>query len=183
VVVLADQPYSTAASRHWQDIAGRLWDGKYLVALMTLPKDDSKSGPRDAAASTVAEVVRDARSRTPIDPKRVYLLGEGASGMEAYACSLEPNTPFHGFMILSSAFRSAQLPALSASKSRRYCLVHPRTSKAAPYVMAQAAESLLKQKGALVKLLPFEGAPSESGAGAGLDTALRQGMLWLNEGK
>jgi len=182
MVVLADQPYSPGVARRWQELAGRLWDGKYLVALV-VRKSEAGSSREPGLPELVADIVSDAENRTPIDPRRVYIYGEGSGGMDVYACSLEPKTPFHGFLVVASPFKSAQLPPLTSAKSRRYFLVHPRSSKTAPLVLAEAAETLLKQKGAAVVLEPFDEDSAGRTTGDSLDKALHRGIQWLEEGK
>jgi hypothetical protein len=49
--------------------------------------------------------------------------------------------------------------------------------------MAEAAERLLKQQGAAVKLEAYEEVPSGGQTGENLSQTLRRGIHWLEEGK
>ena len=178
IVVLSDKPYSPALCKSWQETAGRAWDGRYLVAYIVRPGAAVPHGSAQTPVSDlVTEAVRDARARTTIDPRHVYMFGEGAAGLDVYACSLEKSTPFHGFLLLSSPFRSAQLPSLASAKGRRYYLLHNKADRAAPYILARAAESLLEQQGASVQLTPLEANETTR------IPALRQAIQWLETGK
>ena len=178
VVVLSDTPYSPAQSKYWQETAGRAWNGRYLVALIVRPANGKQPGsPELSIQDLAAEAVRDAQGRTTIDPHRVYMLGEGAAGLDVYACSLEKVTPFQGFLLVSSPFRSSRLPPLASAKGRRYYLLHDKADRAAPYVLTQAAQSLLKRQGAAVHLELLESKAADQ------TPALHQAMEWLERGR
>lgn len=105
----------------------------------------------------MADIVKDVAATQAVALDRVYLHGAADSGPVAYACSLEETTPFHGFYILASAFKSAQLPTLAHAKGRRYLIQHSKEDKVSPYWMAAAAQKLLSQHGAVARLLPYRG--------------------------
>ena len=168
LVVLGDGDADIALQAgYWQDVAGRGFGGKYLVALVSPPKWREKQTAlwltrknhaevpeaMFTTESLVAEVARDMEAKYPINPSHVYLLGVGKGGPAAYACSLEPQTPFKGFLLMQSAFRSAQLPPLANAKNRRYYLLNSRDDKRTPFFAATLAQNTLRAQGATVKLL------------------------------
>lgn len=192
LVVLADGDSDVALqASYWQDVAGRGFGGKFLVALVSPPKWREKQtalwltrkthGEVPEATFTtealVSDVARDMESKYPINPARVYLIGAGAGGPAAYACSLETNTPFHGFLLAQSAFRSAQLPPLANAKNRRYYLLHSRDDKRAPYFGATLAQNTLRAQGAAVKLSKATPNPDENQPASWQETVA--GVKWL----
>ena len=105
----------------------------------------------------VAEIVQDVVASHAVDHNRVYLHGATDSGPTAYACSLDETTPFKGFYIFASAFKSANLPPLSRAKNRRYLIQHSSDDRTAPFIMAAAAQKILTEQGAVVRLEPYKG--------------------------
>ena len=192
LVVLSDGDSDVALqASYWQDVAGRGFGGKFLVALVSPPKWREKQTTLwltrknhaevpEAAFTTeslVADVARDMESKYPINPVHVYLIGAGAGGPAAYACSLEANTPFHGFLLAQSAFRSAQLPPLANAKNRRYYLLHSRDDKRTPYFGATLAQNTLRAQGAAVKLSKATPNPDENQPASWEETVA--GVKWL----
>src|SRR5581483_3905083 len=172
LVVLAGGDGNGAnAVAFWQEVAQKALKGNYLVALPVAPKwganppivwvtRGSRKQVKEARFTTesfVADIVKDVAATQAVAPDRVYLHGAADSGPAAYACSLEETTPFHGFYILASAFKSAQLPSLAHAKGRRYLIQHSKEDKVSPFWMAAAAQKLLSQQGAVVRLLPYRG--------------------------
>jgi predicted esterase len=155
----------------WTEVAQKALKGNYLIALPVAPKwtadspvvwvtQSSRKLVKEAKFTTeefVADVVRDITGRRTLSPEHVFLHGAADSGPAVYACSLDEQTPFHGFYILASVFKSAQLPPLTRAKGRRYLLQHSKDDKVAPYWMAVAAQKLLSENGATVTLVPYRG--------------------------
>ncbi|HZO90450.1 MAG TPA: hypothetical protein VFB38_19140 [Chthonomonadaceae bacterium] len=155
----------------WSEALLKALKGNYLIALPVAPKwsanqpvpwvtQNHRQQVKEAAFTTesfVADVVKDVIANQQIDPERIFLHGVAESGPAVYACSLQENTPFKGFYILASAFKSTQLPPLARARHRRYFLQHSKDDKVSPYWMASAAQKLLSQQGASVKLVPYKG--------------------------
>ena len=198
LVVLADSDTEIGLqASFWQDVAGRGFGGKYLVALVSPPKWSAKQKTLwltrknraevpEAAFTTetlAADVARDMKAKYPINPAHVFLLGSGAGGPAAYACSLEPQTPFHGFLLMEAAFKSAQLPPLTTAKNRHYYLLHCREDKRTPYFAATLAQNTLRTQGATVKLSGATPNPDAAQQATWQETA--DGVKWLEaaEGK
>ena len=181
VVVLTEHPYNAANTRNWQDIAGRAWNGRYLVALVARPA--TPPGVDDVAAPRlVAATVKDAIARASVDSKHVYLYGEAGAGLSVYACSLEKETVFRGFVLDTAPFRPAQLPPLKAARGRRYYLLHLKSDRTTPYFLAAAAESLLKKQGAAVMLTPIEAGGVYPAVHTAIwISAMSRAVQWLEE--
>ncbi len=155
----------------WQDAIQKSLKDGYFVALPIAPKwaanqpaawltQQNVGQVKDARFTTeqfLDEVITDVSSRYPIDRNRLFLHGVAEGGLAAYACSLNPVTPFRGFYILSSAFRTSQLPPLTNARGRHYLLQQSKEDKLAPYFQATAAEELLRKQSAVVKLLTYKG--------------------------
>ncbi|HLJ54698.1 MAG TPA: hypothetical protein VKT77_06625 [Chthonomonadaceae bacterium] len=173
IVAIVPGPLSREACRVWQDRAATALDGRYLVALVQAPSGEKAEQPTVRFSVVVAAAVRDAQGRTPIDRRRVFIVGERETGMEACSCALEPNASFAGCVLLDSPFRTAGLPALGAARGRRFAIVADRSSRNAPYVLSEAGAEILKRHGASVQLIPA--AATEVTLLAGLKNAVR----WL----
>ena len=114
-------------------------------------------------------------------PARIFLHGTADSGPAVYAASLESSTPFKGFYLLATPFKSAGL-SLKQAKGRRYVLQNSKEDKANPYLMAAAAQKILSDNGASVKLLTYRGkAPYEFEEGR--EKAMTDALTWLETGK
>ena len=194
LVVLGDGDSDIAMQAgYWQDVAGRGFGGKYLVALVSPAKwrekqtglwltRKNRAEVPEAAFTTemlAADVARDMMGKYPINPAHVYLVGAGAGGTAAYACSLEAQTPFHGFLLMQSAFRSAQLPPLANAKNRRYYLLHSRDNKKTPYFAATLAQNTLRTQGATVKLSNATANPDAEQPATWEEAA--EGVKWLEK--
>lgn len=184
IVVVSETPYSGSLARYWEQVAGQAWNGRYLVALIAQPPKGSSQTPASTRIQTsIVDVVKDAQAQTPIDPARLFMMGQGAAGLNVYAASLERTTPFRGFLLVSSPFRSAQLPSLATAKGRRYYLLHGKTDRTAPFFLAEAAVSMLKQHGASVRLVELDKAGSDTVDPSARTSAFSQAIQWLETGK
>ncbi len=150
----------TIAGR-WQETLEEVAHGGYVVALIS---------ERDALPERVREIVQDVMSHIPIDPKRVFLNGNGTLGRVAYTCSLERNTPFKGFWMKDAPFTLEGLPAMKSAQNRRY-YVQNEPKSAMPYLQSLAAKSRLGRAGAKVHLERAETALAAS--------QLRAALAWL----
>ncbi len=171
IVVLTSDGDAASAAGFWYDAASHGLDKQYYIAVVVAPKwtesqqlvwltgQDLKS-QKDAKFSTetlVADVVKDVEGSKKIDPKRVFLHGIGSGGSAVYAASLEPDSPFHGFYVLSATFKSTGLPPLDHATGRRFLIQNTRDDHVHPFWTAEAAQKMLVQKGAVVKLDPSTG--------------------------
>jgi predicted esterase len=155
----------------WTEVEEHAFKGRYIVALAVAPphSPDQPSAwtTRSEAAKShtpgpTAEQFADAIARSVVKeyrirPDRVFLHGVSDSGPAVYSASVDEETPFRGFYILSSKFSSTQLPPLKPAKGRRYLIQHSQDDRVAPYWMAEAAQKLLLAQGAVVRLLPYQG--------------------------
>ncbi len=199
LVVLTDSMDDIEAQKlRWQTIAAQAFDGKLLIALARSPQTNAKQNdPKQAALwpvrtapnaapddpcateNLVSAIVKDAAAKYPINPDRVFLAGVGQGGGAVYACSLEAQTPFHGFLLLDAPFRSNLLPPLDRAKNRRYYLLHHRQNSKTPFFLATAAQSRLTKAGGRVLLTEYPPLPEKAPApdADALATALR----WLTK--
>jgi predicted esterase len=171
LVVLPPDGNGASAALFWQEVLQKSLKNHYFIAVAVAPKwsdtqtqiwvtaEDMKL-VKEAKFSTekfAAEIVQDVVASHNIQPGRVYLHAAAESGLAAYACSLDESTPYRGFYLLASAFKSSVLPPLGRAKGRRYLIQHSQEDKTAPYIMAAAAQKLLTESGATVKLLAYKG--------------------------
>ncbi|HLK59763.1 MAG TPA: hypothetical protein VKU00_24595 [Chthonomonadaceae bacterium] len=171
LVVLSDEDGDMLPVRvFWRQVA-RALGGRYVIALVRraqwsesqpvlwVTSQNRKQVPQATftTESLVADVVNHVKARIPLDPNRIFLHGEGEAGMAAYACSLQQQTPFQGFYLLSAPFHTVQLPPLTQAKGRRYYIQHSQTDRITPYFLASAAVTLLKREGATTQLDTYPG--------------------------
>ena len=193
LVVLPPDGNGASAALFWQEVLQKSLNNRYFIAVAVAPKwseaqtqtwvtaDDMKQ-VKEAKFSTekfAAEIVRDVIATHNIEPGRVYLHGATDSGVAAYACSLDESTPFRGFYLLASAFKSAALPPMTRAKGRRYVIQHSQEDKTAPYIMAAAAQKILTEHGATVKMLTYKGSHGYVFADPPADP-IRDAMAWLD---
>jgi predicted esterase len=176
----------------WQEAIQKSLKDGYFVALPIAPKWSAKQPAawltqqslaqvKEARFSTetfLHDVVKDVEGRYPIDPSRLFLHGVGDGGLAAYACSLNDNTPFKGFYVLSAPFKTAQLPALTHAKGRRYVIQASKDDKVTPFFQAAAADELLRKQAAAVKLVVTKGAHGYKFADMPWDQ-IAQDIAWL----
>ena len=176
----------------WQDAIQKSLKDGYFVALPIAPKwsahqpsawvtQQNMAQVKEARFSTetfLHDIVADVSARYPIDPGRLILYGVGEGGLAAYACSLNTSTPFRGFYIVSSPFKTAQLPPLTHARGRRYLIQHRKDDKLVPYFQAAAAEDLLRKQAALVKLVVAGGERGSKGVESPWEQ-VAQAIGWL----
>lgn len=169
VVALASDGDGDNLVPYWIDAGQKALNDQYYIAVpiapqgarsAALPWAMEKSRAGGATLSTESftkEIVEDVASTIALDRNRCFLHGMGESGLATYACSLTESTPFHGFYILTSGFHSAQLPALTRAKGRRYYIQNSPQDKTAPAWQAAAGGEMLSKQGAVVKLVSVDG--------------------------
>ena len=197
LVVLANGDGNGAnALPFWSEMCVGALRSRYMIALPVAPRwnadqtiawitADNKKLVKEAKFTTeslVADVVKDVSGAYPFDTARVFLHGAAESGAAVYTASLEPNTPFKGFYVLASAFKSTQLPPLKQAKGRRYFIQNSKDNKTTPFVMAAAAQKLLQEQGATVKLDEYAGKTAYEFPG-GAEKVMGAAMAWLESGK
>ena len=179
----------------WKDIAHNVFKDHYLIALPVAPRwsadqkltwltTENKKDEKQAKFTTetlTADIVKDVVATYAPDPARIFLHGTADSGPAVYAASLEPSTPFKGFYLLSAPFKSAGLP-LKLARGRRYLLQNSREDKINPYLMATAAQKILVDNGAAVKLLAYRGKGAYDFE-EGREKAMNDALTWLETGK
>ncbi len=172
LVVLPPDGNGANAALFWHSLEQKTLKNRYLVAVAVAPNwsqtqpatwltVDSVKQVKEAKFSTekfAAEIVQDVLASHTVDRNRIFLHGAADSGLAVYACSLDEATPFKGFYVLASPFKSANLPPLSRAKNRRYLIQHSSDDKTAPFILAAAAQKILAEQGAVAKLEPYKGA-------------------------
>ena len=195
VVLSAGDGNGANAVTLWQDIADTVFKGRYLIALPVAPRwngdqkiawltAENKKDVKQAKFTTealVADIVKDVVGTYALDSAHVFLHGTADSGPAVYAASLEPSTPFKGFYLLASPFKSAGL-SLKQAKGRRYLLQNSKEDKTVPYLMVAAGQKILTDNGASVKLLGYHGEGGYRFA-EGREKAMNDAMNWLETGK
>ncbi|HLK59059.1 MAG TPA: hypothetical protein VKU00_21035, partial [Chthonomonadaceae bacterium] len=196
LVVMTSDGNGADAAGFWQDVAHKAFADKYFIAVAVAPKwslDQSMTWitrstlkqVKDAKFSDetlAADIVKDVSAAYKINPDHVFLHGVGESGPVAYSASLEETTPFKGFYILSSPFKTVQLPPLARAKGRRYYIQNTQDDKAAPYWMASAASKLLGEQGATTRLDTHSGYMGSKQDQAMWDQ-FKAILTWLETGK
>ena len=171
IVVLTGDGDGATASAFWQEAARGALNSGYCIAVVNAPKwTDTQTTTwitssemkklkeaRFSAESLVVDIVKDIQAFKQLDTSKIFLHAMGAAGMVAYSASLEPVSPFSGYLIASAPFKSTDLPPLERANGRRYLILNAKDDRAHPFWMAEAAQKLLQQKGAVVSLEPTAG--------------------------
>jgi predicted esterase len=196
LVVLSADANDYSQRQFWTEIAQTALRGHYYIALPIAPKWSANqpslwitqgnraqvSRAKFTTESFVAAIVKDVIEHYAINPAHIFLHGAAESGPAVYASALDETTPFKGFYILASAFRSTQLPPLPRAKNRRFFLQHSHEDKVSPYWMAAAAEKLLADHGATVKLAAYRGGHGYAFEDSGSDR-VAEAIAWLEAAK
>ena len=196
IVVLTSDGDAASAAGFWHEVAYRGLDKQYYIAVVSAPKwtenqqivwptgQDIK-GFKEAKFSTetlVADVVRDVASIRKIDTNRIFLHGIGNGGSAVYAASLDEKSLFRGFYVLGYSFKSAGLPPLERAMGRRYLIQNSKDDHVHPFWTAEAAQKLLVQKGAIVKLDASNGYLGSQATEAVM-AQIKTSFDWLAAGK
>ncbi len=185
-----------AAVGFWSDVMQNALKGRYYVAIALQPHWDAPNptpwlteanvrevrGARFSTEAFAADIAHDVSLRYNIDPKRTFLHGAAESGLAVYACSLTDRTPFSGFYIHDSPFRTAKMPPFTHVRARRYFLQQSQDDKNGPLWMAEVARKLLTEKGAIVKLNSYHGAGPYKFTDSPFDH-ITEALTWLETGK
>ncbi len=160
----------------------------YLVIQLMAPKwtpdqqivwpttSDKVRGAKVPVETFLTSAVKDLEKRTRVDARHVYTLSWSSGGPAAYASSLSPNTPVTGSYVAMSVFKASQLPNLRHAKGQRYFILHSPDDRVCPHRMAVAARDTLREKGAVVEFVEYEGGHGWHGDVFG---TIRQGIAWL----
>lgn len=128
---------------------------------------DPVDGMAFSTESFVEEVVRDVRSRHPVDPRRIFVAawysGGGAGGAAALSSS-----SVKGAWISTATYRTV----VDGGKDRSIWIDHP----ASRFQAAQEARNRLAAAGVRVRLETYAGAWAED-----IYARLRRGLEWLEE--
>ena len=115
-------------------------------------------GQKTSVEEFVKAAVEDVAKRTHIDKRHVYTLSWSSGGPAAYAVSLAKDTPVTGSFVAMSVFHPKELPALKQrAKGQRYYILHSREDQVCPYRIAVIARDTLREAGAKVEFVEYEG--------------------------
>jgi predicted esterase len=157
-----------------QPVALKWTDGQEIV----WPTAKSKvEGMKFTTEEFIDAVIEDVARQHKTYRSRVFTLTWSSSGPAAYAASLT-SKKVTGSFIAMSVFKPDQLPDLAAAKDRGYYLYHSPDDRVCAYRMAQQAEKDLKQAGASVKLVAYEGGHGWRGP---VYDDVRDGIAWLEK--
>lgn len=179
-------------ANQWQEIAQTALKGRYLVALPIAPRWNAdqkiawltaanKGQVKEARFTTEAfvnNIVMDVASAYSVDSAHVFVMGANDSGIAAYSSILDEKSRVKGAYLYSGAFKSAQLPPLKTAKGKKFYLLHEKENKQIPYLVASAAQLLLTQNGATVKLEELKAAIA-----AEVPAKTAAALEWLESGK
>ncbi len=124
-------------------------------------------------------VIDDVGKSNRIDERFVFMLGWSSSGHVLYSASTS-NAKVRGSLIAMSRFLSGKSVEAEQVRGKNYWLYHSPQDRVCAYSEAQEAENFLKEHGANVKLVSYEG-----GHGWVPNTfycdRIMEGILWLKE--
>jgi predicted esterase len=172
-----------------QNIYKNVLNGEYLLVQLLAPKWNEQQeivwptarnkvpGQKTSVEQFVKAAVDDVGKRTRIDQRHVYTLSWSSGGPAAYAASLTKDSPVTGSFVAMSVFKPDQLPGLKRfAKSQRYYILHSPDDEVCPYRMAASARDTLREAGAKVEFVEYEGGHGWHGDVFG---NLRKGIDWL----
>ena len=135
------------------------------------------SGAKFTTEEFIAAIVFDVKTKTRIDPRRVFLLGWSSSGPACYATMLEKDSPVAGAFIAMSVFHPEQLPALAGGKGKPFYLLQSPGDRVTPIGFAEDAQAKLSAAGSQVRLDRYAGGHGWHGD---IFMTLRTGIEWLD---
>jgi predicted esterase len=157
-----------------------------LVAPQWRPDDDrivwpSHTFPDEKAAFTteafLAAVIDEVSKNEPIDERFVFTLGWSSSGHVLYSASTRV-PQVRGSVIAMSRFLPNRSVETGKLKGKAFYLYHSPEDRVCPYAEAELAVRTLKNEGAVVRLVSYDG-----GHGWRPFTfygdRIREGVLWL----
>jgi eukaryotic-like serine/threonine-protein kinase len=175
--------------RIWENAMDETWIVAQPIAVKWFPDQDIvwptqpdtnayySNKPIDFCTEVfIDHVIDDICKRTPIDPSKTIVLGWSSSGPAVYSYSLSSSRKATRAYIAMSVFHPDRLPELTNANEIRYVIDHSRQDRVCPFRFAQQARSQLKEAGAIVKAIDYQG-------GHGwLDDPyqrLKSGLSWL----
>jgi predicted esterase len=157
-----------------EPVAVQWTDGQEIV----WPTEGNRvEGMKFSTEEFVDAVIKDVGARHKLDPARVFTLTWSSSGPAGYAVSLK-NKKVTGSFVAMSVFKPDLLPALDRAKGRAYFIYHSQDDEVCPFEMAEQAARELKEHGASVKLVTYEGGHGWRGD---LYGNILQGLEWLEK--
>jgi predicted esterase len=172
-----------------ENIYKNVLDDEYLLIQLVAPRWNEQQGivwptarskvpgQKASVEEFVAAAVADVGKRVRIDDRHVYTLSWSSGGPAAYAVSLGNKTPVKGSFVAMSVFKAGELPALKRrAKGQRYYILHSKEDRVCPYRFAVEARDTLREAGAKVELVEYEGGHGWQGDVFG---NLRAGIEWL----
>ena len=158
-----------AVSMKWTPQQGIIW-----------PTARSRvKGQKFSTEAFVEAIIRDVAKKYKLSRKRIFTLSWSSSGPAAYFISMDKKKLVSGSFIAMSVFKPERLPALKAARGHAYYLYHSPEDRVCPMWMAEKAEKVLKESGARVKLVTYDGGHGWRGDIYG---NIRRGIQWF-EGK
>jgi predicted esterase len=132
------------------------WNEQQVIVWPTLR--NKVAGQKASVEQFVKAAVEDVRKRARIDDRHVYTLSWSSGGPAAYAASLTKDTPVTGSFVAMSVFKPNELPGLKRlAKQQRYYILHSPDDEVCPYRMAASARDILREAGAKVEFVEYEG--------------------------
>ena len=123
-----------ALGSHWllaQAVAPQ-WDDKQFDKAVWPTAGLPYAGAKFTTEEFIEGIIADARARTKIDARRIFLLGWSSGGPACYATMLRKKSPVTGAFIAMSVFKPGQMPVLANAKdksvfccNRRMTVSHP----------------------------------------------------------
>lgn len=165
LVVLTRDGRPSGAVQDWLRLSSNLFQNKFLVVMpeatrwsneqkeVWIPKAKMAT-VKDAKFATeefLEEIIKDVSGKYLVNPKKIILLGQVESGAMAYTAALATKSPFSGFCIFNSPFKSTELPPLKNAKGRSFLLQYSDASTV-PLIMVAAAQKVLTENGAKVEV-------------------------------
>lgn len=163
---------------------------KYIVAQLVAVKwSESQSvvwpterlkaaGQKFSTEGFVKAVIEDVGSKRKLDRERIFTLSWSSGGPAGYALSLDEDIGVTGSYIAMSVFKPETLAPMESAKGHAYFIDHSPEDKICPFRMAEAAEKVLVDKGAKVKLVTYEGGHGWRG---NVYSRIRYGVRWLEK--
>ncbi len=125
----------------------------------------------------VEAVVADVATAASIDPKRVYCMGWSSSGPAVYALALRETSVVTGSYIAMSVYKPQQLPPLANARQRVIYIEHSREDRVCPFRMAQQGFQELKEAGAEITMVEYDGGHGWRGNVFG---RIQAALTWLD---
>lgn len=151
------------------------WNDKQEIVWPTEKTKALVEGLKFTTEEFVDAVIDDVGAKHKLNPTRVFTLTWSSSGPAAYPISLT-NPKVRGSFVAMSVYKPDQLPKLDSAKGHAYYLYHSPADRVCPYRMAEQAAKELKEAGAKVKLVDYNGGHGWRGA---LYDDIATGIKWL----